>query len=97
MPANTSFSKKEIRLKLAPKLYSFLSRNAGVYGIKPNEYIIHLVLDDIKNNSLQQIQYLSEESDNMIKEGYVEINELKGKGEFKGYNSEELMNKIFFR
>jgi hypothetical protein len=61
--------KKEIRLKVASKFYNLLEDNANRYGLKPNEYLVHLILDDIKKSAPP---FLSEASEEAVDEAYQE-------------------------
>lgn len=90
----SSSSKKEIRLKVDSKLYSLLSQNATNYGVKPNDYILYLLLDDIKDSQAKQIPYIGLESEQMIQEGYEEVQERKRKGKLKGLTAAELKRKL---
>lgn len=93
MPPSIS-SKKEIRLKVAPTLYSLLSQNASAFGVKPNDYIVYLIIDDIKENKVEKIPFLSSESEQMVKAAYEEITDLKKKGKLKGMTIAEIMQQI---
>lgn len=87
-------SKKEIRIKVGSKLYSLLSQNASSFGVKPNDYIVHLILDDIKVNQSSQIPYLDNQSEGIVEEGYQEINQHKKKTKLKSFSAEEIARKI---
>ncbi|OGJ47924.1 hypothetical protein A2229_02975 [Candidatus Peregrinibacteria bacterium RIFOXYA2_FULL_33_7] len=86
-----SIDKKEIRIKVNPKLYELLTRNASVYGVKPNDYIIHLILGDLKQ---EIIPYVSKDSEFMIDEGYKEVEAEKKNKTLKGLNAIEVLKKF---
>jgi len=68
----TSSPKKEIRIKVESRFFERLKTQAYVYGVKPNDYILYLIINDIKSIE-NKIPYISEESEKIIQEGYSEI------------------------
>lgn len=82
-------SKKEIRLKVENKFYHLLQVNADQYGVKPSDYIIHLILDDIKSS---KPKFISDEVESNLTDVYAEIAEAKSHGTFQGKSAKQVMN-----
>ena len=82
-------SKKEIRLKVENKFYRLLQVNADQYGVKPSDYIIHLILDDIKSS---KPRFVSAEVETNLFDTYAEIAEAQSQGAIKGKSAKQIMN-----
>jgi len=91
MNTKNDTSKKEIRLKVATRLYDLLKGNADVYGVKANDYILHLILNDIKTF---KVPYLSTDQEKSVNEAYKEVEFLKSNSVLQGQSAESVMNEI---
>jgi len=83
--------KKEIRLTVGDHFYTLLKQNANIYGVSTNDYIIHLILSDVKT---VKYPYISDLAESTVDESYKEISTKKKAGNLKGLTSQEIMAKI---
>ena len=83
--------KKEIRLKVENKFYKLLQNNANIFGVRTSEYIVHLIINDIKNTPT----FLSDEAELAIEESYNEVISAKKNGQFKIESAKEILKSLY--